>query len=64
MKKVLVVTGSGRSGTSSVAGTLKRLGFHVHVVLPYGTLINYLRVLGLMDHEDVCTKAWGYLNDA
>ena len=29
MKKVLVVTGSGRSGTSSVAGTLKRLGFHV-----------------------------------
>lgn len=29
MKKVLVVTGSGRSGTSSVAGTLKRLGFHI-----------------------------------
>lgn len=29
VKKVLLVTGSGRSGTSSVAGTLKRLGLHV-----------------------------------
>ncbi|MDO9457067.1 hypothetical protein [Nocardioides sp.] len=29
MKKVLVVTGSGRSGTSSAAGTLKRFGFHI-----------------------------------
>lgn len=27
--RVLVVTGAGRSGTSSVAGTLKRLGFHI-----------------------------------
>lgn len=26
---VVVVTGSGRSGTSSVAGALKRLGFHI-----------------------------------
>ncbi|KAG7086590.1 hypothetical protein E1B28_002535 [Marasmius oreades] len=43
---------------------LKRLGFNVHVVLPYGTLINYLRVLGLTSREDACTKAWGYLNDA
>ncbi|KAF9533482.1 cyclin-like protein [Crepidotus variabilis] len=43
---------------------LKRLGFNVHVVLPYGTLINYLRVLELTNREDVCTKAWGYLNDA
>ncbi|KAJ7445731.1 cyclin-like protein [Mycena galericulata] len=43
---------------------LKRLGFNVHVVLPYGTLINYLRVLGLADEETVCTRAWGYLNDA
>ncbi|KAJ7273224.1 cyclin-like protein [Mycena rebaudengoi] len=42
---------------------LKRLGFNVHVVLPYGTLINYLRVLGL-DGEEPCTRAWGYLNDA
>lgn len=43
---------------------LKRLGFHVNVVLPYGTLVNYLRVLGLTSHEEVCTRAWGYLNDA
>ncbi|KAJ7632203.1 cyclin-like protein, partial [Roridomyces roridus] len=43
---------------------LKRLGFNVHVVLPYGTLINYLRVLGLADEEAVCSRAWGYLNDA
>ncbi|KAF9453295.1 cyclin-like protein [Macrolepiota fuliginosa MF-IS2] len=43
---------------------LKRLGFNVHVVLPYGTLINYLQVLGLIKQENACTKAWGYLNDA
>ncbi|KAJ3728742.1 cyclin-like protein [Lentinula raphanica] len=43
---------------------LKRLGFNVQVVLPYGTLINYLRLLGLMSREDACTRAWGYLNDA
>lgn len=43
---------------------LKRLGFNVHVVLPYGTLVNYLRVLGLLNREDVCRTAWGYLNDA
>jgi hypothetical protein len=43
---------------------LKRLGFNVHVVLPYGTLINYLRVLGLTSRKDACAKAWGYLNDA
>jgi hypothetical protein len=27
--KLVIVTGSGRSGTSSVAGTLKRLGLHI-----------------------------------
>jgi hypothetical protein len=43
---------------------LKRLGFNVHVALPYGTLVNYLRVLGLTSREDACTRAWGYLNDA
>ncbi|KAJ7043209.1 cyclin-like protein [Mycena alexandri] len=43
---------------------LKRLGFNVHVVLPYGSLINYLRVLGLTTQEEACTRAWGYLNDA
>ena len=29
MIRLVIVTGSGRSGTSSVAGTLKRLGFHI-----------------------------------
>jgi len=29
VKKLVIVTGSGRSGTSSVAGTLKRFGFHI-----------------------------------
>ncbi|KIJ60646.1 hypothetical protein HYDPIDRAFT_177349 [Hydnomerulius pinastri MD-312] len=43
---------------------LKRLGFNVHVILPYGTLINYLRVLGLTSHKDACARAWGFLNDA
>ena len=43
---------------------LKRLGFNVNVVLPYGTLVNYLRLLGLTERENVPTKAWGYLNDA
>lgn len=43
---------------------LKRLGFNVHVVLPYGTLVNYLRVLELTSRGDVVSKAWGYLNDA
>jgi len=43
---------------------LKRLGFHVQVVLPYGTLVNYLRVLELTGREDAVEKAWGYLNDA
>lgn len=43
---------------------LKRLAFNVLVVLPYGTLVNYLRLLGLAQHRDACTKAWGFLNDA
>ena len=43
---------------------LKRLGFNVNVILPYGTLVNYLRLLGLTGRDDVCKRAWGYLNDA
>ncbi|KAF7322571.1 Cyclin-like protein [Mycena chlorophos] len=42
---------------------LKRLAFNMHVALPYGTLINYLRVLGLTESKQT-TRAWGYLNDA
>ncbi|KAA1474878.1 cyclin-like protein [Dentipellis sp. KUC8613] len=43
---------------------LKRLGFHVYAVLPYGTLVNYMRLLGLTSREEVVNRAWGYLNDA
>ncbi|KAG9010851.1 hypothetical protein FRB90_007582 [Tulasnella sp. 427] len=43
---------------------LKQLGFNVQVQLPYGTMINYIRVLGLADTDGVPHQAWGYLNDA
>ncbi|TFK29773.1 cyclin-like protein [Coprinopsis marcescibilis] len=55
MKEALVV---------SEMQMLKRLGFNVHVTLPYNTLINYLRLLGLEREATLNTKAWGYLNDA
>ncbi|KAF8503777.1 cyclin-like protein [Russula emetica] len=43
---------------------LKRLGFDMQVVLPYGTLVNYMRLLGLTSRNEVVSMAWGYLNDA
>ena len=43
---------------------LKRLGFNVQVQLPYGTMVNYLQVLGLAGHEKVPQSCWDYLNDA
>jgi cyclin L len=43
---------------------LKRLGFDVQVKLPYGTLVNYLQVLGLIDKTGPCPRAWAFLNDA
>ncbi|KAG9292132.1 hypothetical protein G9A89_005276 [Geosiphon pyriformis] len=43
---------------------LKRLGFNVHVQLPYGLMVNYLKVLELTEHEEIPQKAWGYLNDS
>ncbi|KAI9363654.1 cyclin-like protein [Pilaira anomala] len=42
---------------------LRKLGFIVHVQLPYNLMINYLRILGLEDHETVARRAWNYLND-
>ncbi|KAJ2958981.1 hypothetical protein NQZ79_g5505 [Umbelopsis isabellina] len=42
---------------------LKHLAFDVNVQLPYSLMVNYLRILGLEDHDDVPNKAWGYLND-
>ncbi|RUS32899.1 cyclin-like protein [Jimgerdemannia flammicorona] len=43
---------------------LKRLGFNVHVQLPYGLMVNYLRVLNLTEHERIPNRAWSYLNDS
>lgn len=43
---------------------LKRLGFNVSVTLPYGTLVNYMKLLDLAGREDAVARAWGYLNDA
>ncbi|KAG8829871.1 hypothetical protein FRC17_005875 [Serendipita sp. 399] len=43
---------------------LKRLAFDVQVTLPYGTLVNYMRVLNLLEDTKACQMAWGYLNDA
>jgi len=43
---------------------LKRLGFDVQVRLPYGTLVNYLQVLGLIERTEACQRAWAFLNDA
>jgi len=43
---------------------LKRLGFDVQVVLPYGTLVNYMRLLALTSRNEAVSTAWGYLNDA
>ncbi|KAH9981520.1 cyclin-like protein [Lactifluus volemus] len=43
---------------------LKRMRFDVQVVLPYGTLVNYMRLLGLTSRNEAVSMAWGYLNDA
>jgi len=43
---------------------LKRLGFNVRVQLPYGTMVNYLQVLGLANNDKVPQTSWDYLNDA
>lgn len=42
---------------------LKRLGFQTQTGLPYGHLVNYLRVLELIDDQDVVSRCWGYVND-
>ncbi|KAI9141542.1 cyclin-like protein [Paraphysoderma sedebokerense] len=46
---------------------LKRLAFNVHVQNGYGVMINYLRVLKLLERDDateIAQKAWNYLNDS
>ncbi|KAG0213070.1 hypothetical protein BGX28_005091 [Mortierella sp. GBA30] len=42
---------------------LKKLGFNVHVQLPYAIMVNYLKVLELTDHPTIPQRAWSYLND-
>ncbi|KAI8054180.1 cyclin-like protein [Gilbertella persicaria] len=42
---------------------LRKLGFIVHVQLPYNLMINYLRILDLEEHDRITRKAWNYLND-
>ncbi|KAG0240768.1 cyclin-like protein [Mortierella sp. GBAus27b] len=42
---------------------LKKLGFNVHVQLPYGIMVNYLKVLELTEHPTIPQRAWGFLND-
>ncbi|KAF8944874.1 hypothetical protein BGZ47_003596 [Haplosporangium gracile] len=42
---------------------LKKLSFNVHVQTPYAIMINYLKVLELMDHPIIPQLAWSYLND-
>ncbi|CAO3703974.1 unnamed protein product [Rhizopus stolonifer] len=49
--------------TTAEMQILRKLGFHVHVQLPYNLMINYLRILGLEDDEIVAKRAWNYLND-
>lgn len=42
---------------------LKRLGFQTQCGLPYGHLVNYLKVLELNRDKDLVNMAWGFLND-
>ncbi|KAF8979737.1 hypothetical protein BGZ46_005109 [Entomortierella lignicola] len=42
---------------------LKKLGFNVHVQLPYAIMVNYLKVLELTDHPIIPQRAWSFLND-
>lgn len=42
---------------------LKRLGFQTQCGLPYGHLVNYLKVLELNGEKELVNMAWGFLND-
>ncbi|KAG0334189.1 hypothetical protein BG004_000526 [Podila humilis] len=42
---------------------LKKLGFNVHVQLPYAIMVNYLKVLELTEHPVIPQRAWSLLND-
>ncbi|ORY57404.1 cyclin-like protein, partial [Leucosporidium creatinivorum] len=42
---------------------LKRLAFQTQCGLPYGHLVNYLKVLELTDDDEFVARCWGYVND-
>lgn len=42
---------------------LKRLAFQTQCGLPYGHLVNYLKVLELTEDDDFVARCWGYVND-
>lgn len=42
---------------------LKKLGFNVHIQLPYAIMVNYLKVLELTEHPTIPQRAWSLLND-
>jgi len=42
---------------------LKRLGFQTQCGLPYGHLVNYLKVLELTGEKELVHMSWGFLND-
>lgn len=42
---------------------LKRVGFHTTCDLPFGYLVNHLRVLDLHERDDVVRRAWAFVND-
>ncbi|GAA5936127.1 uncharacterized protein JCM15063_002716 [Sporobolomyces koalae] len=42
---------------------LKRLGFQTQCGLPYGHLVNYLKVLELNAEKGLVNMAWGFVND-
>ncbi|SCZ90259.1 BZ3500_MvSof-1268-A1-R1_Chr9g10768 [Microbotryum saponariae] len=42
---------------------LKRLGFQTQSSLPYGHLVNYLKVLELTSYPGLVKQSWGYAND-
>ncbi|TIA87792.1 hypothetical protein E3P81_03769 [Wallemia ichthyophaga] len=43
---------------------LKRLGFDVYVQQPYALLINYIKMIDMLNTANIPQRAWSYLNDS
>lgn len=43
---------------------LRELGFHLDVHLPYGLIINYCKILQILDDNTFMTRALSFLNDS